>query len=156
MWCISSRTNSPAAVDALSPRRSFCFARCVVARSGMMSSERAGLHGACRASRPHGRGAPCNDAAYVNILYVTSEVARYAKTGGLADVSAALPAYLRRAGHDVRIVMPYYGQVDDRGATLEVVLRDVEVRLGNHHYEVAIIRASRPGDAPVHLVHCPA
>ena len=97
----------------------------------------------------------CDAVAYVNILYVTSEVARYAKTGGLADVSAALPAYLRRAGHDVRIVLPYYSQVDDRGTTLEVVLRDVEVRLGNHHYEVAIIRASRPGDAPVHLVHCP-
>jgi starch synthase len=92
----------------------------------------------------------------VNILYVASEVARYAKTGGLADVSAALPRYLRRAGHDVRLFMPYYSRVDDTGATLEVVLRDIEIRLGNHRYEVAIVRAERPGDAPVHLVHCPA
>jgi starch synthase len=92
----------------------------------------------------------------VNILYVTSEVARYAKTGGLADVSAALPAYLGRAGHDVRVFLPYYGQLDERGATLEVVVRDVEIRLGGHRYEIAIVRASRPGDAPVHLVHCPA
>ncbi|HEX7842759.1 MAG TPA: glycogen/starch synthase [Kofleriaceae bacterium] len=92
----------------------------------------------------------------MNILYVTSEVARYAKTGGLADVSAALPAYLRSAGHDVRVFLPYYSRVDDRGATLEVVLRDIEIRLGAHRYEVAIVRACRPGDAPVHLVHCPA
>ena len=92
----------------------------------------------------------------MNILYLTSEVARYAKTGGLADVSAALPAYLRRAGHDVRVFLPYYSRVDDRGATLEVVLRDIEIRLGGHRYEVAIVRAERPGDAPVHLVHCPA
>jgi len=92
----------------------------------------------------------------VNILYVASEVARYAKTGGLADVSAALPQYLRRAGHDVRVFMPYYSRVDDKGATLEIVLRDIEIRLGRHHYEVAIVRAERPGDAPVHLVHCPA
>jgi len=92
----------------------------------------------------------------VNILYLTSEVARYAKTGGLADVSAALPQYLRRAGHDVRVFLPYYSRVDDKGATLEVVLRDIEIRLGGHRYEVAIVRAERPGDAPVHLVHCPA
>jgi starch synthase len=92
----------------------------------------------------------------VNILYVASEVARYAKTGGLADVSAALPQYLRRAGHDVRVFMPYYSRVDDKGATLEIVLRDIEIRLGRHRYEVAIVRAERPGDAPVHLVHCPA
>ena len=92
----------------------------------------------------------------MNILYVTSEVARYAKTGGLADVSAALPAYLGRAGHDVRVFLPYYSRVDERGTTLEVVLRDIDIRLGNHRYEVAIVRASRPGDAPVHLVHCPA
>jgi starch synthase len=92
----------------------------------------------------------------VNILYLTSEVARYAKTGGLADVSAALPQHLRRAGHDVRVFLPYYSRVDDKGATLEVVLRDIEIRLGGHRYEVSIVRAERPGDAPVHLVHCPA
>jgi starch synthase len=92
----------------------------------------------------------------VNILYVASEVARYAKTGGLADVSAALPQYLRRAGHDVRVFLPYYSRIDDKGAALEVVLRDIEIRLGPHRYEVSIVRAERPGDAPVHLVHCPA
>jgi glycogen synthase len=92
----------------------------------------------------------------VNILYVTSAVARYAKTGGLADVSAALPPYLRRAGHDVRVFLPYYSRVDDGGATLEVVLRELELRLGGHRYAAAIVRAERPGDAPVHLVHCPA
>ena len=99
---------------------------------------------------------PCHDARYVNILYVTSEVARYAKTGGLADVSAALPAHLARAGHDVRVFAPYYSRTDERGAALEVVLQGIEIRLGSHHYEVAIVRAQRPGDAPVHLVHCPA
>jgi starch synthase len=92
----------------------------------------------------------------VNILYVASEVARYAKTGGLADVSAALPRYLQGAGHDVRVVMPYYSRVDDKGASLDVVLRDLEIRLGPHRYDVSIVRAERPGETPVHLVHCPA
>jgi len=91
----------------------------------------------------------------VKILYVTSEVARYAKTGGLADVSAALPKYLIDAGHDVRVFLPSYSRVDTRGAALEVVVPDVEIRLGRHRYVVTIVRAARPGDAPVYLVDCP-
>lgn len=42
------------------------------------------------------------------ILFATSEMAPWVKTGGLGDVSAALPAALRRAGHDVRVLLPYY------------------------------------------------
>ena len=42
------------------------------------------------------------------ILFATSEMAPWVKTGGLGDVAAALPAALRRAGHDIRVLMPYY------------------------------------------------
>lgn len=46
----------------------------------------------------------------MRILMVTSETVPYAKTGGLADVVCALSKYLKKSGHDVRIVMPrYYG-----------------------------------------------
>ena len=50
----------------------------------------------------------------VKILFVSSEVAPFAKTGGLADVAGALPKALRRLGHDVRIVMPAYRGVLSR------------------------------------------
>ncbi|MBZ0233711.1 MAG: glycogen/starch synthase, partial [Deltaproteobacteria bacterium] len=39
----------------------------------------------------------------MNILYVSSEVVPFVKTGGLADVSEALPRALRAQGHDVRV-----------------------------------------------------
>jgi starch synthase len=42
------------------------------------------------------------------ILLCAAECVPYAKTGGLADVVAALGSGLRRAGHDARILMPYY------------------------------------------------
>jgi len=47
----------------------------------------------------------------MRVLFVTSEVAPLIKTGGLADVSGALPAALRRLGDDVRVLVPGYTQV---------------------------------------------
>jgi len=47
----------------------------------------------------------------MNIVWVTSEAAPYAKTGGLADVSAALPKALSERGHKVSVIMPYYPQI---------------------------------------------
>jgi len=48
----------------------------------------------------------------MKILFVSSEVAPFAKSGGLADVAGALPKALRRRGHDVRVVLPLYAGLD--------------------------------------------
>ncbi len=45
------------------------------------------------------------------IVWLTSEASPYAKTGGLADVSAALPLALSERGHRISVIMPYYPQV---------------------------------------------
>ena len=47
-----------------------------------------------------------------NVLFVSAEVAPFAKVGGLADVAGSLPKALRQAGVDVRVVMPLYGFLD--------------------------------------------
>jgi starch synthase len=47
----------------------------------------------------------------MNIVLMASEVAPFAKTGGLADVAGSLPGELHRLGHDVRIFMPLYRSV---------------------------------------------
>ncbi len=44
----------------------------------------------------------------MKILFATSEIAPWMKTGGLGDVAAALPPVLRAAGIDVRVLVPYY------------------------------------------------
>ena len=54
------------------------------------------------------------------VLFVTSECAPWVKTGGLADVSASLPAALRAADHDVRVLMPAYASVTARLPTREI------------------------------------
>ena len=55
----------------------------------------------------------------LKILFATSEVHPLVKTGGLADVSSALPAALRRLGHDARLVIPGYPQVFEGIADLK-------------------------------------
>ncbi len=47
----------------------------------------------------------------LKILFATSEVAPLIKTGGLADVSAALPAALMALGADIRVLVPGYPQL---------------------------------------------
>lgn len=47
----------------------------------------------------------------VRIVYASSEMAPYAKTGGLADVSAALPKALAARGHEVTCFLPRYGNI---------------------------------------------
>lgn len=44
----------------------------------------------------------------MRILITSSEIAPFAKTGGLADVSGALPKALKKLGHDVAVMMPLY------------------------------------------------
>ena len=48
----------------------------------------------------------------VRILFVVSEVAPFSKTGGLADVAAALPPAMVELGHRVLLVSPRYRGVD--------------------------------------------
>jgi len=57
----------------------------------------------------------------MNILFATPECAGLVKTGGLGDVSAALPAALRRIGFDTRVLLPGYRNVRTACASGETV-----------------------------------
>ena len=68
----------------------------------------------------------------LKILFVTSEVVPFIKTGGLADVSSALPQTLQELGHQVRIVVPKYGAIDERKFKIHEVVRlkDLSTKIG--------------------------
>ena len=78
----------------------------------------------------------------MRVLVVASEAIPYSKTGGLADVAAALPRALAALGHDVTLVLPRH-----RGAqVLEAPLDRFAVEMGGHHYEaVAYAGVGAPG-----------
>ncbi|MBN2817283.1 MAG: glycogen synthase GlgA [Campylobacterales bacterium] len=65
-----------------------------------------------------------------NILLTASEVAPFAKTGGLADVAGALPKALKTLGHDVRVVMPRYYIIDKEKYGLQKLEGALSVHMG--------------------------
>ncbi len=70
----------------------------------------------------------------LKILFVTSEVVPFVKTGGLADVSSALPQKLMEYGHQVRLVVPKYGAIDERKYKIHEVVRlkDLTTKIGKN------------------------
>jgi starch synthase len=84
-------------------------------------------------------------------------VAPFAKTGGLGDVSASLPRELARRGHDVRIVMPFYGRIARAGHRTSELLSELAFDLGPHRVTIAVLRGTLPGSSvPVYFVSCPS
>jgi starch synthase len=69
----------------------------------------------------------------LNILFCTSEVTPYSKTGGLADISNSLPQELNALGHAVRIITPKYGPLDERKLRIYEIKRltGIEVPVGD-------------------------
>ncbi|MBN1982970.1 MAG: glycogen synthase [Chitinivibrionales bacterium] len=88
----------------------------------------------------------------MNILIATSEFAPYAKTGGLADSVAALAQNLHQAGHEVRVVLPLYGQIKHSGITLDTTLNSMCVRMGVGEEWCAVRMLRTPGGVTVYLI----
>jgi starch synthase len=79
----------------------------------------------------------------LSILFVSSEVYPFAKTGGLADVSYSLPLALRELGHDIRVMMPKYGSISERKNRIHEInrLRDFTVSVGDVE-SIATVKSS--------------
>ena len=89
----------------------------------------------------------------MRVLFVSSEVYPLAKTGGLADVSEALPRALTRAGADVHVLMPAYACAKAQLPRAQVVAEIGDV-LGIR--DAQLLAARIPGtELPVWLVDAP-
>lgn len=93
----------------------------------------------------------------MRILFVASEAVPFCKTGGLADVAGALPKVLHERGHDVRLVLPRYGEIDSKRFRLLPLMPELKVQYGDETLVGSVLRCSFPKTAmPVYFVDQPA
>lgn len=67
----------------------------------------------------------------LKVLFASSEVVPFAKTGGLADIVGSLPVALEALGVDARVIMPKYRSVKADGSRTKIG-KDVKVYLVEH------------------------
>lgn len=92
----------------------------------------------------------------LRILFVASEAVPFCKTGGLADVVGALPRVLHERGHDVRLILPRYRNIDQGKYRLLPLLPEMKVNYGSEIFSGSILRCSFPGtDMPVYFIDEP-
>jgi starch synthase len=75
----------------------------------------------------------------MKIAMVASEVVPFAKTGGLADVTGALPLALEYCGHEVIVIMPGYKCITDAKLKISRVSKDVSVAVIGKNIKVFFI-----------------
>ncbi|OYY93751.1 MAG: starch synthase [Hydrogenophilales bacterium 28-61-23] len=94
----------------------------------------------------------------MNVLYATSEAAPLIKTGGLADVSGALPAALRKIGIDCRVLIPGYPAVMYKlEATRQVARFDHFLDAKGKPLAARLLLSSMPGSGtPLYVLDAPS
>jgi len=96
-----------------------------------------------------------NEEQPLKILILAAEVVPFVKVGGLADVVGALPKALRALGHDVRLVMPRYGQIDTERFGLSTVLDKLSVDMATFREPVSVWQGGIGEGIPVYMIDAP-
>ncbi len=75
----------------------------------------------------------------LNVMFASSEMTPFAKTGGLADVVSSLPKALSNLGNvDARMVIPKYGFIYDSAYDLKELPDTLKFSIGGFPYEVRV------------------
>jgi starch synthase len=89
----------------------------------------------------------------MRVAILTSEAVPFAKTGGLADVSGALPKALSQHEVDARLILPLYDQIDRRLLN-DTIIENVPVEWRGRVHTVRFLCSDAAG-APCYLVQAP-
>ncbi len=88
----------------------------------------------------------------LKILFASSEVAPFAKTGGLADVSGSLPAALSSLGLQVILVMPLYRSVKEGAFELKRHEKVLSIPFKGQRMNAGVFSAEMTGGIPIYFI----
>jgi starch synthase len=88
----------------------------------------------------------------MNIVFIASEMAPYAKTGGLADVLHALPPAIKERGHAVSMILPFYRSVAEQLKTRTLTDLQITVKLGSQNLVARIWESTASNGVRLFLV----
>jgi len=89
----------------------------------------------------------------LRILFLTAEAAPFAKTGGLGDIGGSLPKALRAMGHDVRVFMPAYRNIESGYPGVSSMPLQLDVPTGSGVIQAGAFEGVLPGsDVPVYFI----
>lgn len=89
----------------------------------------------------------------LRILFLSAEVAPFAKTGGLGDIGGSLPKALHDMGHDVRVMMPAYGNIEAGYPGVSGMPLQLNVPTGSGIIAAGAFEGRLPGsDVPVYFI----
>src|SRR6476620_6177831 len=90
----------------------------------------------------------------MRLLFVSSEVDPFSKTGGLADVLGALPKALAARGHEVLVVSPAYHGLNTRKIPVHGTGKWISVRFPfGEQYSQLLMAQPQPNLRYVFLEH---
>jgi starch synthase len=88
----------------------------------------------------------------LKILFASSEVTPFAKTGGLADVSGSLPPALASIGHQVAVVTPLYRSTKEGGHELKQHKKNLSVPFKGQQLETKVFHADMGSQIPIYFI----
>jgi starch synthase len=89
----------------------------------------------------------------MKILMATSEFSPLGSTGDLGDQVRILTAELKKLGHDVSVVMPFYRSVREGNYQIRPTNGEFQVNLGGKRASSDIVETTSPDGTQVYLVH---
>jgi starch synthase len=88
----------------------------------------------------------------LRVVFIASEAAPFAKTGGLADVAGSLPNALRQLNVDIRVVLPGYREVFEHSLRHEPACSNLNTWLGSQRLTFQVRKLSIENIAPIYVI----
>lgn len=87
------------------------------------------------------------------ILFISYECSPFIKLGGLGDVALGLPKAVKRLGADIRVIVPFYKQIDAKKFKIKPAHIKLTVEYDGKNYQVEIHESTLPGSSvPIYFL----